>query len=209
MGRFVNADALVATGQGFFGNNMFAYCGNNPVTRYDPSGCGWNEFWESIREWLEEKKEEAEENEDGTVVIGSAGAAAGVLAFGRSTGVTLDRKGNVGIIITNSSGAGMPSVGTGFFGAVTNAPNIYKQEGSGVSFGVSGGAEGVSVGYDYNVLIDDSSSQQYKGHTVSVGFGASPTLIEVHALKDDSCVWGVNLYDIAITVVDWIGQLGG
>ena len=31
VGRFINADALVSTGQGILGNNMFAYCGNNPV----------------------------------------------------------------------------------------------------------------------------------------------------------------------------------
>lgn len=36
--RFVNADALVTTGQGFDGNNMFAYCENNPVNRFDPTG---------------------------------------------------------------------------------------------------------------------------------------------------------------------------
>lgn len=40
-GRFINADALVSTGQGLLGNNMFAYCNNNPVNSYDPSGlCG-------------------------------------------------------------------------------------------------------------------------------------------------------------------------
>ena len=37
-GRFINADALVATGQGLLGNNMFAYCRNNPVSRKDASG---------------------------------------------------------------------------------------------------------------------------------------------------------------------------
>lgn len=37
-GRFVNADALVSTGQGILGNNMFAYCRNNPVKRKDISG---------------------------------------------------------------------------------------------------------------------------------------------------------------------------
>ena len=37
-GRFINADALVSTGQGLLGNNMFAYCGNNPVLFYDPHG---------------------------------------------------------------------------------------------------------------------------------------------------------------------------
>ncbi len=40
-GRFLNADVFVSTGQGLLGNNMFAYCNNNPVNRYDPAGfCG-------------------------------------------------------------------------------------------------------------------------------------------------------------------------
>ena len=38
MGRFINADALVATGQGLSGNNMFAYCGNNSISRRDATG---------------------------------------------------------------------------------------------------------------------------------------------------------------------------
>jgi len=37
-GRFINADSLVITGQGLLGNNMFAYCGNNPVMGVDVSG---------------------------------------------------------------------------------------------------------------------------------------------------------------------------
>ena len=36
--RFLNADAFVSTGQGELGNNMFAYCRNNPITRTDISG---------------------------------------------------------------------------------------------------------------------------------------------------------------------------
>ena len=38
IGRFINADALVSTVQGFIGNNMYAYCGNNPVVFFDPTG---------------------------------------------------------------------------------------------------------------------------------------------------------------------------
>ena len=38
MGRFLNADALISTGQGVLGNNMFAYCRNNPVSRKDVTG---------------------------------------------------------------------------------------------------------------------------------------------------------------------------
>ena len=37
-GRFISADTSVSTGQGFVGNNMFAYCVNNPVNYYDPTG---------------------------------------------------------------------------------------------------------------------------------------------------------------------------
>ena len=36
--RFINADVLVSTGQGMLGNNMFAYCRNNPVCRKDITG---------------------------------------------------------------------------------------------------------------------------------------------------------------------------
>ena len=38
MGRFINADAFTTTGQGLLGNNMFAYCNNNPVCNSDPTG---------------------------------------------------------------------------------------------------------------------------------------------------------------------------
>jgi len=37
-GRFINADAFAATGQGLLGNNMFVYCLNNPVVNIDSSG---------------------------------------------------------------------------------------------------------------------------------------------------------------------------
>lgn len=38
MGRFLNADAYISTGQGIIGQNMFAYCLNNPVIYIDVSG---------------------------------------------------------------------------------------------------------------------------------------------------------------------------
>ena len=37
-GRFINADGLVSTGQGLLGNNMFAYCLNQPVIMVDITG---------------------------------------------------------------------------------------------------------------------------------------------------------------------------
>lgn len=41
IGRFINADSYVSTGQDIIGYNMFAYCGNNPITRADLSGQLW------------------------------------------------------------------------------------------------------------------------------------------------------------------------
>ena len=38
IGRFLNADGYASTGQGVLGNNMFAYCLNNPVAFIDPDG---------------------------------------------------------------------------------------------------------------------------------------------------------------------------
>ena len=39
LGRFLNADTFVSTGQGLLGNNMFAYCLNNPIVYSDVSGA--------------------------------------------------------------------------------------------------------------------------------------------------------------------------
>ena len=42
--RFISADVYMTTGQGIAGGNMYAYCGNNPVCRYDDGG----EFWHLV-----------------------------------------------------------------------------------------------------------------------------------------------------------------
>ena len=38
LGRFINGDSFASTGQGLLGNNMFTYCGNNPVIYVDLDG---------------------------------------------------------------------------------------------------------------------------------------------------------------------------
>lgn len=48
-GRFINADGLVSTGQGFVGNNMFAYCNNNAINSSDPDGFCQRILWGFIK----------------------------------------------------------------------------------------------------------------------------------------------------------------
>lgn len=38
IGRFINADVYVSTGQALLGYNMFAYCLNDPVSHKDDQG---------------------------------------------------------------------------------------------------------------------------------------------------------------------------
>ena len=48
VGRFLNADGYITTGQGVLSYNMFAYCGNNPIMYSDPTGHFWKEIGEKI-----------------------------------------------------------------------------------------------------------------------------------------------------------------
>ena len=62
VGRFINADGYVSTGQGVLGNNMFAYCGNNPVVRVDFGGEHWYFLWlDDLWECITAKKNDTKE----------------------------------------------------------------------------------------------------------------------------------------------------
>ena len=57
-GTFICADGYVSTGEQIVAKNMYAYCGNNPVNRVDPTGCFWKEVrnffssaWNGVKTW--------------------------------------------------------------------------------------------------------------------------------------------------------------
>ncbi len=53
IGRFLNVDGYVSTGQGIIGHNMFAYCGNNPVINEDKTGQFFlNAAIQLLKRWL-------------------------------------------------------------------------------------------------------------------------------------------------------------
>ena len=44
VGRFINADGVMGVNSDMTTYNLFAYCGNNPVVRYDNTGMFWREL---------------------------------------------------------------------------------------------------------------------------------------------------------------------
>ena len=126
IGRFINADAYVSTGQGFTGNNMFAYCGNNPVSLKDNTGYSATlaggiigGFWGLVSAFTDEEDEDDEETtlEDvvSCVLLGMAtGATAGFCA---DVAVAAYGVGTIAFVISAVSG--------GIMGAVNSAGSQY------------------------------------------------------------------------------------
>ena len=81
MGRFINSDLLVSTGQGLLGNNMFAYCRNNPVCRRDISGATDEKCYDDGTNLLHEEKS----YEGGKISTGDSGGNGNQQGAGRTS----------------------------------------------------------------------------------------------------------------------------
>lgn len=206
IGRFINADDpgyLGADGT-VISYNLFAYCSNNPIIRMDHTGYTWNEFLDEIIAWIRGRKEAALHRADGTSGAGINLSFAAGLAAGTSVGYTYDRKGNIGVFATVSGGGGFPSASASLLGNSTTAPDIYGQSGLGVNIGGSGSAK-LSVGGEYNILINTDKGIAYHGATVNAGIGfAIPSPVELHGEVGYTFVKGVNVYDLALGFLEWI-----
>ena len=80
--RFINADGYISTGQGLLSTNMFAYCGNNPVNRVDPTGQFWSEIWEFAKTAVVEIGKAMGVMSPAYAGCGGAAVADGPLPFG-------------------------------------------------------------------------------------------------------------------------------
>ena len=83
VGRFINSDEYASTGQGLLGNNMYAYCQNNPVKHIDSQGTFINTITGAVVGGIIGATNAAIEGDDvlAAAAIGAAtGAIAGVAA---------------------------------------------------------------------------------------------------------------------------------
>lgn len=144
MGRFINADGLLSTGQGLLGHNMFAYCGNNPIMGYDPSGeINWCGFWTGVA----------------IVAVGVAIVASAVATGGASltaTGVLI----SAAKVVTAAVGVAVAATGvTTTYGAITEKPivadvsyvdgNTYDKRGYSVVLDFDSNSVGIDTYYHY------------------------------------------------------------
>ena len=86
LGRFINADSYSSTGQGFLGYNMFAYCGNNPISRDDSIGEGWFDSIVKAVAVVAVVVTAAVVVTVATAATGGAALAAATVAFGAASG---------------------------------------------------------------------------------------------------------------------------
>ena len=132
MGRFINVDSLVSAGQGALRKNMYAYCENNPVMGYDPSGMiNWGGVFAGIVIGAIAVAAVA-------VTVATAGAASPlVAAVGTAVGTTVSAALVEASVVTTA-------------GAIAEAPVVYDVT-------VVGGDDraGASLVYDFSENTSD------------------------------------------------------
>ena len=166
VGRFINADGYVSTGQGLTGYNMFAYCGNNPTNAFDPMGMWTITFSIGV---------------DMTFFF---------IGISESFSISLDDDWNVVIQHAYSEPSylndnqtfhiGLCDMGIALGLQTTNDDTVYDLEGNASYVGFSAGS-GLFVGFDFvssghNPMKEDSKDN-ITGWQACVGYGLG---VDVH-----------------------------
>lgn len=166
-GRFINADNYINANGDLLGFNMFAYCGNNPVMGYDPTG-EWN--WGGVVAGLGIIAATAV-----TVATFGAGSGLGVLiaAAAITTGATMTYAAatDSAMVIDVSASA---QVEPDKYAKVGFSLIIDFSEDGGI-YGYShiGGGYGKSEGFSYSTgLVDNlSKPEDYSRHFIDINAG--------------------------------------
>ena len=164
IGRFINADVLVSTGQGILGNNMFAYCRNNPVCRKDISGTTDVEIFDDDSNLLD----------DDEVIHGGKMSNGGSGEGGGSSSNTSPAQTGSSNAQTSSGNARIPQY------AYDTLDYVKNHNGSPPS-GYKGGKSFANDGRDGSARLPDSYApyREYDVHPKFVGQGRGTERIVV------------------------------
>ena len=204
IGRWINADGYVSTGQGVLGNNMFAYCGNNPVNRVDHTGQFWSEIWEFAKTAVAEIGKAMGVMSPAYAGCGGVAVADGPLPFGD---------------IVAAAGAALLTVGAIGYGIyqATQAPSISIPKADTKEKDITAPPPSPTVIYRYggsnpgNLTPKAKDLRDGRGLSFSTipAPGCSMTTIEalnatgiVYAVQDGAT--HVSVYPVGGTMSDWV-----
>ena len=181
------------------GNNMFAYCNNNPIVFSDTGGCARVPCTTYINDGSAGCGESPETEEDcypGTSSVGiSANLGVGPWIWGIQGFITVDANSNAAVQYSLWGGMFGGAKANQFSGSltpmvmITNAAGYQALEGKGFQIGAS--FVGGSIDY---VGMLDATGQEILYHGVAVGYGA--TLPDFH-------VTGGTTKTLFATSFDW------
>ena len=189
MGRFINGDDVSNLGadDGLTSFNLFAYCTNNPVNRFDDSG-NW-----SLPNWAKVVIGVGVIAAAAAVTVATGGAAAGTLAFAvhcaaQGALVGAATQGALGAVTGGISGAVMHRMTTGSWSGATNAA-------------IDGAATGFMTGAVTGAITGALSSPLcfVAGTTVLAATGA--VAIETIQKGDRVWAWDEGTGDVALKEV--------
>ena len=223
VGRFVNADNVISgNGGSIQGNNLFAYCFNNPINLFDQRG-NWPKLIKDIIKTVAKKiikpaiksvqKITSKINLTYSAGVNVSGTPSAWI-FNGQIGVSIDTKGNVAIQASGGGGVttGSSSIAITRYKSVSNAPNIDKLNGSFYQMGgsIAVPVEGIPVaaGGDVMLMPDTELNTGYFGLTENIGFGTPGKEFHVEwgETTTISCTQ-FNIYDISkfiyIKIMEW------
>ena len=189
MGRFINGDDVANLGaeESLTSFNLFAYCANNPVNRFDDNG-NW-----SLPNWAKVVIGVGVIAAAAAVTVATGGAAAGTLAFAvhcaaQGALVGAATQGALGAVTGGISGAVMHRMTTGSWSGATNAA-------------IDGAATGFMTGAVTGAITGALSSPLcfVAGTTVLTAFGA--VAIETIQKGDLVWAWDEGTGDVALKEV--------
>ena len=207
IGRWINADGYVSTGQGVLGNNMFAYCGNNPVNRVDHTGQFWSEIWEFAKTAVAEIGKAMGVMSPAYAGCGGVAVADGPLPFGD---------------IVAAAGAALLTVGAIGYGIyqATQAPAVSIPKAEEKAEAIPAPPPTPTVIYRYGGTNPGNLTPKAKDKYTGLSFstvpmpGAAVTTIEalnatgvVYAVQDGPT--HVSVRPVGATMEDWINAGSG